>query len=60
MGDVINLNKFRKAKARASKATTAEANRRKHGRSASERAQETAGNEKRKRELDGKRLEPTE
>lgn len=57
MGDVINLNKFRKAKARADKAATAEQNRRKHGRTAAEKAREAAEREKADRDLAGKKLD---
>ena len=42
MGEVLNLNKARKAKARADKATTAAANRIAHGRTKLERARDAA------------------
>lgn len=40
MGDVINLNRFRKKKAREEKARRAETNRRLHGRNKAERARD--------------------
>ena len=57
MGDVVNLNKFRKAKERAEKAATAAQNRSKHGRSAADKARQTAERAKLDRELSSKRLE---
>ncbi|HEX7477716.1 MAG TPA: DUF4169 family protein [Polyangiales bacterium] len=60
MGDVINLNKFRKAKARADKAVTAQHNRSKHGRSAADTARQAEAREKLERTLTGKHLEPEE
>ncbi len=57
MGDVVNLNRFRKAKARSDKAAGAEANRMKFGRSKTEKAAEEAEAERRARELDGAKLE---
>jgi hypothetical protein len=57
---VINLNKYRKAKERADKAATAEQNRRKHGRSAEDKARENATLDKLERDLEGKRLVPDE
>jgi chorismate mutase len=60
VAQIINLNKFRKAKARAEKLATAAQNRRKHGRSAADKARETAKLEKLERELEGKRLVPDE
>jgi len=60
MAKVINLNKYRKAKARAEKASTAEQNRRKHGRSAADKARDTATLDKLERDLSAKRLVPDE
>lgn len=57
MGDVVNLNRFKKARARAGKAASAEANRVKFGRSKTEKAAEEAEAERRARELDGAKLE---
>lgn len=62
MAKVVNLNKFRKAAARKKRAETAEANRRRHGRTAAERARDKAEKLKSERTLDGARLstdEPT-
>lgn len=42
MGEVLNLNKARKARARADKATAAAANRVAHGRTKLERAKDAA------------------
>jgi hypothetical protein len=58
VGNVINLNKFRKAKERAEKAALAEQNRRKHGRTAAERAREHAERARLEAELTGKHLDP--
>lgn len=54
---VVNLNKARKAKARASKRTQADANSVKFGRSKPQKKIERATREKAKRELDGLKLE---
>lgn len=51
----INLNKARKAKAKANKEAKAAENRAKFGRSKAEKAAETLKAEKAKREIDGKR-----
>ena len=56
MGDVVNLNKFRKAKERAERAAVAEQNRRKHGRTKSDKARENAEREKLEREHAGKHI----
>lgn len=53
MGDVINLNRFRKKKARDEKERRAETNRRLHGRTKSERAQEEAEKERLDKKIDG-------
>jgi hypothetical protein len=53
--EIVNLNKARKAKARADKETTAAHNRAKFGRTKAERLRETAEDERRQRELDGAR-----
>ena len=50
MGKVVNLNKFRKSKARADALKRAETNRRLHGRTKAERARD----EQRKRQLESK------
>ena len=50
MGDVVNLNKFRKRKAKVEREQRASTNRRLHGRTKSEREREAL----QKRSLDGK------
>jgi hypothetical protein len=50
MGDVVNLNKYRKKKAKLARERRAETNRRLHGRTKSERARD----ELQKRLLDAK------
>jgi len=52
MGDVVNLNKYRKLKARREKERLSEQNKLKNGLSPSERSLR-----EKKKELDGKRLE---
>ena len=58
MGDVVNLNRFRKRKARAAKQKRAEQNRRLHGRSKAERAQEAARKKRLEQKLAGALLIP--
>jgi phage protein D len=53
---VVNLNKARKAKVRASKKAQADANAAKFGRTKAERELERAQAEKAARDLDGKQL----
>lgn len=53
MGEVLNLNKARKAKARADKTGTATANRIAHGRTKLERAKDTAEAARHAATLDG-------
>lgn len=57
MGDVVNLNKYRKERARIGKLRRAAENRSRAGRGAAERneARKVEGN--RDKELDGKRME---
>lgn len=57
MGDVVNLNRFRKQKARVDRGAEAERNRRVHGRTAAERAEERTRREREAREIDGKHLD---
>ena len=57
MSNVVNLNKFRKAKAKAEKDGTAAANRRKHGRTKAEKAAERAEKEKDATAHEGRKLE---
>lgn len=56
MGDVINLNQYRKARARAEKERQAAENRVRHGRTRGERKANKAEQERQAAELEGKRL----
>ena len=56
MGDVVNLNRFRKRAAKESAAKQADANRARFGRSKSERAQEQQRTERATALLDQHRL----
>ena len=58
MGKLVNLNKFRKRKAKVEKERQAETNRRLHGRSKAERAQDLLQKRKLEKQVDGARLEP--
>ncbi|MFN6956748.1 MAG: DUF4169 family protein [Acetobacteraceae bacterium] len=60
MADIVNLNKARKARAKAEAAREAAANRAKHGRSKAERAREEAEAAKRQAALDGARKDAPE
>jgi len=60
MGEVINLNRVRKAKARDEQAATAAANRRAFGRTKTERQADEAERRRQEAKLDGKRFEPDE
>ena len=53
MSDPINLNKFRKARARAEKDAKAEENRVKFGRTKAEKQLQKSASEKARRDLDG-------
>lgn len=53
MAGVVNLNRFRKEKARADRRAEADANAAKHGRTKAEKALEKARAEKAARDLDG-------
>ena len=55
MGEVVNLNRLRKAKARAEAEATAAANRVKHGRTAAEKANDRRAEARRDALLDGAR-----
>ncbi len=57
MGDVVNLNKFRKAKAKAERLKQAEANRRLHGRTKVERSRDALQKQQLTRHLDGAKLD---
>ncbi len=56
MADVVNLNQFRKAKARAEKTKTAHDNRIKFGRTKAEKDKDAGERAKLDRELDGKEI----
>ncbi|MCY1054321.1 DUF4169 family protein [Nannocystis sp. SCPEA4] len=60
MGDVINLNRYRKAKARAEKEQKAEANRARHARTRAEKQTVQRELDRQSAELDGKRLDSAE
>ena len=55
--NVVNLNKFRKRKAKLEKERRAETNRRLHGRTKAERARDALEKRKLTTEVDGARLE---
>jgi hypothetical protein len=57
MSNVVNLNKFRKAKAKAEKEKRAETNRRLHGRTKAERQREFLQKKQLETQVDGARLE---
>ncbi|HVY30161.1 MAG TPA: DUF4169 family protein [Polyangiaceae bacterium] len=57
MGDIVNLNKFRKRKAKAEAEKRAETNRRLHGRTKAERARDALQKEQLQTKVDGARLE---
>lgn len=57
MSNVVNLNKFRKAKAKAEKAKQAETNKRLHGRTKAERQREHLQKQQLENKVDGARLE---
>lgn len=57
MGTVINLNRYRKQKARKERAKQAETNRRVHGRTKQERNVEVMRKELDRRHVDGHKLE---
>lgn len=57
MGDVINLNRFRKSRDKAAKAQDADANRRKFGRTKAEKVVEDNEEARRKALLDGAKRE---
>lgn len=60
MGDVINLNRYRKARARAEKERLAAENRARHGQNRVVRQTAKREEERRVAELDGKRLSEDE
>ena len=56
MGEVVNLNRFRKARAKAELDKQAEENRVKHGRTKAEKLQAGTEQDRSDRDLDGKKL----
>jgi hypothetical protein len=58
MSKVVNLNKFRKRKAKLAKEQRAETNRRLHGRTKAERERDLLQKSKLARQVEGARLEP--
>jgi len=56
MANVVNLNKFRKQKAKQARVKQAETNRRLHGRTAAERARESLQKKKLETQVDHARL----
>ncbi len=60
MAEIVNLNKLRKAKARAADDSRAEANRIKHGRSKAEKENDRRAEERSARLHEGKKLEEGE
>ncbi|WP_207476804.1 DUF4169 family protein [Arenibaculum pallidiluteum] len=57
MGEVVNLNRFRKERARRDKETLAEQNRTRFGRTKEERRRDREESQKIGRDLDGKKLD---
>ena len=57
MADIVNLNRARKAKARATAKTTADRNSIAFGRNKAQKAADTADAERRKALLDGAKLD---
>ena len=57
MGNVVNLNKFKKQKAKAERAKKAETNRRLHGRTKAERASDALQKKQLDSSVDGARLQ---
>jgi len=59
MSNVVNLNKFKKRKAKVERKKVAETNRRLHGRTKAERAQDALRKKQLETSVDGARLEPS-
>ena len=59
-GEVVNLNRFRKERARREKEAKASANRRRFGRTKDERASDDVERDRREAELDGAVLESSD
>lgn len=57
MAEIINLNRFRKARARTEREATADANRLAHGRTKAEKTQSNAERRLTERRLDAARLD---
>ncbi|MBK1836302.1 DUF4169 family protein [Azospirillum sp. YIM B02556] len=57
MGDVVNLNRFRKARDKAERSKDADANRARFGRTKAEKERDRKGAERQARGLDGHRLD---
>jgi hypothetical protein len=60
MGEIVNLNRARKARAKATAEAEASANRAKHGRTAAEKLKDRAETARREALLDGARREGRE
>lgn len=58
VGKVVNLNRYRKQKAKADRKQQADVNRRLHGRTKAERAREELQKKQLTRGLEGAKLEP--
>ncbi len=56
MGEVINLNRFRKARAKAEEGRQAEENRVRYGRAKAEKTHTTNEQDRTDRDLDGKKI----
>jgi hypothetical protein len=59
LSNVVNLNKFRKRKAKTEREKQADVNRRLHGRTKVERTREDLQKQRLTRVVDGARLDPT-
>lgn len=57
MGEVVNLNRFRKARAKAEVAEEAKRNRTRYGRSKEQKREDQREKEQGAKDLDGKKLE---
>jgi hypothetical protein len=57
MGDVVNLNRFRKTRDRAERVKDAEANRIRFGRTKAEKERDRQEAERKSQDLDGKKLD---
>jgi len=60
MAEIVNLNKARKARAKADEASQAAANRAKHGRTKAEKASDRAAEDRRAALLDGAKRDDAE